>query len=1051
MDTSTQREILRLFSELGVDTQNDADLARGYLMLLLENGIAESDEKLHVYINNNMFADSLEDDQVELFEASDNAGEDVSQNINKLTGIFESEKLYDFRSFFSSISPWIVADWDAYLSNFNKHQTDVFKCAALAFLLKCQEAYAPGSAVFAYPVGLYKSRPEIALHWNGNLGLREEHFAACWNAVFFYRLSSIPTKINGNISKAIRKYRKFYVPMSKLLTDYYDVNKYGEFLERQEHVVDPWMYINKGIKKIPVESGMTVAETVFETAAFYLKEEHATNIIRAVFYPKSRNDSGFEYSFLLEQFSGILSDKTNVLVVNPSPDLILQWKADVRFSACHTYFAVPDETVAACYSHEFKEFHFLPFSDISKLDAIERVLTISRDYPIIKLDELLTSLSVCSDTAQILAVLPNAYIDSAGESFEVKLKDNDCLINRILLITPAATNSIPRKKVLLHLEKVKGTIQQTNIPLYTSLCDKTGQQFHIRKEHWDISRNELFVSNRTILSLQKKVEYEKKNPSGEINRRNPAERYDFSREISVFYTIQENRKNRYAGKAYYCETLISGANNRRHGKRLTEIIEKGLRAKTKSELLAKLQGIPFDPRVDPYIVHDVCSAYADKLDTLSLKTVWFICRRNLLKSGKYDEGVAKRLFCGAYQELSDVIPSFAWYDDYIQAMEHLFECEPQEIQLRYWQQLSLILETAVRERFIRFNSVAAIVRKLSSQLTEEQREVRNALVKKTFTMDEERKMLEFICARVKGADGSATARRFEVESIWLIGAIRLFTGMSVREICALQWSDFVRIPNMKAYQFLVTKAVSDDGKITADPNKENWKKYRRVPIVPALAEMLSARMDYLTTVRKIPAEHLKDAPIILNKEKAGDSKKGTSTIYCRPRAANECCKKIIEAAEIPEQLLLLPDDDNQTVTDINRYTGDIFQSNFKYRANHTCGLTQGEINYMLGHEPLDTFSRHYCDFANDFVQYDMLQRLQRWTAEHPALGNCIAHSRTITAIVKGRSTDVFGPYGTGAASVDMIIEPVNQSDETLLDIGVDCDFGFTGDVVVYST
>lgn len=656
MDKGVRGEILGLFSELGIDTYSDADLARGCFIFLLANTLAAGGTPTEEFITGGVFKDHLDEYQVEPFKATGPA-EDTLYCLRKLDGILKIYGLFDFRVFFGGLAPWAVSDWEAYHSNFNESHSEVLKCAALVYLLKCQASYAPGPAVFGDPASLYGSRPEIAAYWNENLGLSKELFAACWNAVFFYKLIGIQTKMNGIIKNAIDMYRQYHVPMTKLLSDYSDVKRYSEDLNEFSY---NWVYLNKRKRGIPVESGMTVDETVFEFAAFYLQEERATDIIRAAFYPKSRNDSGFECSFLLGQFADILSEATKVLIVNPSPDFILKWRADKRFTSCNTCFAVPDKTVAACYRHEFRGVRFLPFKDIQKLDSVERVLIMSRDYPIDKLDDLLVSLSVCSETAQVLAVLPNAYIDSTRESFDEKLKDNNCIINKMLIIAPAATNSSPRKKVLLHLEKERDAAPHQTIPLYTSFCDKSGQ-FHIRNEHWDIPGDALFLGNKTILALQKNAEKEKANPSGEILRRNTANTYSFSREISIFYTIQKNRKQRFGGKAYYCETPGPENKNRRRGRRLTEIIEKGLRAKTESEVLAGLENIPFDPRVDPQIVRDICSAYADKTDTLSLKTIWFICRRYLLKNRRYDESAAKRLFCGECKELSDIVPSLAAY------------------------------------------------------------------------------------------------------------------------------------------------------------------------------------------------------------------------------------------------------------------------------------------------------------------------------------------------------------------------------------------------------
>ena len=128
-----------------------------------------------------------------------------------------------------------------------------------------------------------------------------------------------------------------------------------------------------------------------------------------------------------------------------------------------------------------------------------------------------------------------------------------------------------------------------------------------------MSWQEFFYHSHTILSLQKATELKKEGTTEKVSRDSP-ECYYFSEEIKILYTIQANRKNRYAGKAYYCAILPEGEKNRRQGKRLTEIIEKGLRAHTEHEVLRSIEMVAFDPRVNPFIVADICSFNAEKME-----------------------------------------------------------------------------------------------------------------------------------------------------------------------------------------------------------------------------------------------------------------------------------------------------------------------------------------------------------------------------------------------------------------------------------------------------
>lgn len=63
----------------------------------------------------------------------------------------------------------------------------------------------------------------------------------------------------------------------------------------------------------------------------------------------------------------------------------------------------------------------------------------------------------------------------------------------------------------------------------------------------------------------------------------------------------------------------------------------------------------------------------------------------------------------------------------------------------------------------------------------------------------------------------------------------------------------------------------------------------------------------------------------------------------------------------------------------NEYHGDRFRSNFRYRALNSCKLSRAELKYVLGLTPETTFSKHYCDYTNDFAQLMLCRKLSRWS------------------------------------------------------------------------
>ena len=137
--------------------------------------------------------------------------------------------------------------------------------------------------------------------------------------------------------------------------------------------------------------------------------------------------------------------------------------------------------------------------------------------------------------------------------------------------------------------------------------------------------------------------------------------------------------------------------------------------------------------------------------------------------------------------------------------------------------------------------------------------------------------------------------------------------------------------------------------------------------------------------------------------------------------------ELIKLANIPENTIVLPDEKKDLISDFNRYHGDIFQTNFHDKASHSAFMTNGEINYVLGVDAPDTFSRHYCDFTNDFMQLGMIQKLRRWELCYERKILKKALSKPSLGTQTGNKNIEAGPFANGVASIDLVIE--NHSDE----------------------
>lgn len=68
--------------------------------------------------------------------------------------------------------------------------------------------------------------------------------------------------------------------------------------------------------------------------------------------------------------------------------------------------------------------------------------------------------------------------------------------------------------------------------------------------------------------------------------------------------------------------------------------------------------------------------------------------------------------------------------------------------------------------------------------------------------------------------------------------------------------------------------------------------------------------------------------------------------------------------------------DKNTTVEIERdfYGRDPLRETWRHHAVKHGGFELGEINYLLGLQQQDTFSRHYCDFGNDLYQFRLMKK-----------------------------------------------------------------------------
>ena len=951
----------------------------------------------------------------------------------------------DCRLFFEAFAPLLVADWDRLVSEFPKGHHEKLAYVLYLILRSAKESQLPIAEIDKPTIESFYEENKELYH---SFEISKETFVHCWQAVYHSPMPALKGTVSPKLVDTIRFYRQHKVSGLRLVANYCQYNKHRTQIE---DAFNPWVEFEQAIKgKVNAAEGISIAESTFNKIENIWKEK-PSDVIRAALYPfpglfgqrsdfnvRSKYDGKFECSFFLQQFEILAQNASQVLIVNPGPDFLLAWSQKAKKYACKCYVAVPNIYVASAYRMEFKNLKFCIFSDIANHKKEFDLIAIVSPFTAEEFS-ISAMLSAGSDHANFIALLPQTFISTSEDNICTVLRDQGFLPGKIIAIASNATVTQPRKKMLLFA----GCSVDPNapVPVFFTQCDKDGSTLIVEKEYIQATQQQL-KKPTTLVKLREAFEKAKIDPDSVKHRKRPSV-YQFSNEISLYYTMHRDRYGVYVGEAYY-RGKTSPENGQVWNSPATQ---KGLRCKDQESVIDKIETITYSDAIYPYIIGDMLDYYGERIGQCSLKTIWFCCRSRLLARRDYCDEIARNvLFCSGHNPLSTLCPSDAGTEDYRNAMQSVIP-EDSVAVVKFWLQLNIIMRVAEESNYIQTNPIPALLVEISNRASKELRNLRNMLTKKTLTFEEEARILAYIREESDADFGPRKALRFEDDSTLLLGPIQLFTGMSTREVCALTWGDFETIPGLKTYRLLVYKFLSDEGAVIYH---SEGTACRKVPVAPLLADMLNSRKTYLKTMCGFTEAELQHLPIIMP-----DNKKTVAVLskpsFFRYDAAIRVCRSLIEKANIPTQELVLPGDGEALVVDMNKYQGDIFYSNFKHRANHTCSFTRGELSYVVGNKAPDTFSQHYCDYTNDLVQYGMVQKLNRWSYAHEtSVQNAVQSTSELSTFT--RNTTVHSDRKKNHYNaVSITVSPTKEVSGSYIDVLVECDHGVTGSIAVYDT
>lgn len=1025
-----REKLLTIVSRLPMDLNNPLDIICCYTIstLILDTAHNRSLDYRTVkqYLQSDVFANHLSIYSLDTCI-------DVATAVSSTDNLFEFCSLLvvlgldeDYISFFNTLCPNIVSNWTALEQTL---PTKSKMLTALFMLLRdAKDMQGTPDIITLNPFETFWFQ-ESAYN---SLGIDVDNYLELWCSIHFTQLYQRKETVSASIRKSMKAYKDHNVPYQKLLDDYALAQKHRDDLNV---AINPWQHLPENITP-NIERGMTTDEALFNAAAWPIRYASATELVQALYY-KGRDDADIECSFILHELLTEARNSKNILIVNPSPSFLIEYSRQVSPDYIQTTFSVVDDTIRDIYALQFPAYKFCSTSDLPLLSPeFDFLLILARDYD---LSALAPAYSLCAHNARIMAFLPQKCIATKQKGMAAFPVD-DIQIDKIIEIPGDVTNSRSRRKMLVYANSGKPFVVD-HFHLLFGACDQNRTNFVVRTPAYNIPSAWLKES-MWLKQMQKK--YTDQLCVGIVSHPESYKEYAFSPEIVICYNPLPNRKNRYSAEAYYRSILRPHEQNRKRGDKLVPATEKGLRSSDEADLMRRLEMVALRDEFAPIITQDVIDCYREHPEVLSLKTIWFCCREQLYRTLSYREELAIELFCGQNQTLSLVLPASSNIDVFESSLQILFPDED-TIKSKYWVQLNLILNTAQKYGFITKNPLASHTSIITQQTHAEMRAVRRALAKNSFSFSEEEKILAFLMEPI----GNGHMTRCVCESKWLIGALRLFTGMPIREACALQWKHFREIEHFGTYQLYILQHTNNENKIVSLIGYHNQRKLRKIPLAPLLAKLLLARLEYLLSHYKYSIEEIMEQPIILSKEPKTRQRKKPD--FCSRTVAIETSRTILLTAEIPEKKIILLEGDQQFEDDLNAATGDLFYSNFQHRASHICGMTEGMIAYISGTKAPTTFDKSYGDYGNSFVQQGLVAALNNWTCRYSRSTSDAQSTTYGTITISGCShCEVVNPSPPGCAAINLSILPTSPlaTEDVLVDIS--CSHGITGNAIAFT-
>lgn len=681
------------------------------------------------------------------------------------------------------------------------------------------------------------------------------------------------------------------------------------------------------------------------------------------------DDSGFENGLVLQGFlDGVISNhpeekgEVNVVIINPAASFVavladMTIPAHVKINCCCL-----DDHIVGIYrsASELEKFQWSHIDELQLLESAAHVLFFATACPKESVGRILRELSALSNRSgncTVRMVTPTPYMKSK-KSFNIRslILDNFS-VHHVLVISGKATNIEPTTRCVITLKKE--SVEDVGF-LQAKLITKRHRQYLQTGLVYLLPYSKFVASTKSLHGLYE----EAFRAEHAVSEREQPECYHYSEEIKLWYSKKGRPREKFQVQAYFCEFPTADQtrkNTLNRGKRIGKFIY-SKHLSTEEEVADFLKRCLLENET---LRKNVCAAMDRKFhcSPISLKSFWYFWKAELMERSGYQHDFFEQLFevvTGPEEPLYRIIVGESTADEVLAAVkEHtrIHRCSA-----TYQRKLLLQFKQIWDLAYMKGTCADRPLQELLAE-REARRDTYDSLretsVTKSLSAEKVSELME--SGKVNGD--------LRIKAVLSLKKDAKLTGA---EIGALLWGDFIRTPVLNIHHLLISKRLPEKGTVATPffaPHKNRCQALstETVFVLKELRKEVLAR----AIAKGFTEKDLETMPMI---SKADDPQQGLIK-----NQINALSAEALNALNISELLLPLPENSQKDSTDLNEYGGDLFGAHLGYSLRMVAGATADELAYLSGNKLVTTVGTHYCDYLHPGRQLVLHRKLDRIT------------------------------------------------------------------------